>query len=162
EITGQSREESTGWSWLDAVHPDDRLSVQRQWMDAVETKGALKSEYRVRTHQGTYRYFTVRGIPVRNEDGSFREWVGTFADITEQKLAENAIAMSAAKLRAYFETASQGIIRVDEQGRIEELNAKLLELCGYAREELIGQEVTILVPEESRKAYSKHIAGLFR
>jgi PAS domain S-box-containing protein len=70
--------------------------------------------------------------------------------------------MSAAKLRAYFETASQGIVRVDEQGRIEELNAKLLELCGYSREELIGSDVTILVPEDLRKTYARHIAGFFR
>jgi len=162
EITGQSRDESAGWNWLDAVHPDDRQRVQRQWKEAVETKSTLKSDYRVRTRQGSYRSFTVRGIPVLNADGSFREWVGTFADVTEQKVAENAIAVSSAKLRAYFETASQGIIRVNEQGRIEELNARLLELCGYSREELIGQDVTILVAEELRKSYAKHIAGLFR
>ena len=162
DITGQSYEQSEGWNWLDAVHPDDRERVKHQWMDAVEAKRTLKSEYRVGMRNGSYRTFMVRGIPVENADGTFREWVGTFTDVTEQKLAENAIAVSAAKLRAYFETASQGIIRVNEQGQIEELNTKLLELCGYSREELIGQEVTILVPEELRKPYSKHIAGLFR
>lgn len=162
EITGQSYEESEGWDWLDAVHPDDRDRVERHWMDAIEAKNILKSEYRVRMRYGSYRHFMVRGVPVANADGSFREWVGTFTDVTEQKSAENAIAVSAAKLRAYFETAAQGIVRVDEQGRIEELNAKLLELCGYSREELIGQEVTILVPDDLRKTYARHIAGFFR
>ncbi len=162
EITGQSHAESEGWNWLDAVHPDDRDRVKRSWMDAIEAKSILKSEYRVRMRQGGYRHLMVRGIPVANADGSFREWVGTFTDVTEQKVAENAIAVSAAKLRAYFETASQGIFRVDEQGHIEELNARLVELCGYSREELIGSDVTNLVPEELRKMYARHIAGLFR
>src|SRR6185369_8093932 len=42
------------------------------------------------------------------------------------------------------------------------MNAKLLELCGYTREELIGREITLLVPEELRKPYARHIAGFFR
>ncbi|MBZ5617653.1 MAG: PAS domain S-box protein [Acidobacteriia bacterium] len=162
ELTGQSSEQSEGWGWLEAVHPDDRERVKQTWTAALDTKSILRTEYRVRLCQSGYRHFTVRGVPVMNADGSFREWVGTFTDVTEQKSAENAIALSAAKLRAYFETASQGIVRVDEQGRIEELNARLLELCGYSREELIGKEVTILVPEELRKTYARYIAGFFR
>jgi PAS domain S-box-containing protein len=162
EVTGQSQEESEGWEWLDAVHPDDQKRVRQQWADAIRAKSSLKSEYRVRMRHGSYRHYMVRGVPVANADGSFREWVGTFTDVTDQKSAENAIATSAAKLRAYFETAAQGIVRVDEQGRIEELNAKLLDLCGYSREELIGRELTILVPEDMRKTYARHIAGFFR
>jgi len=162
DLTGQSREESDGWNWLDAVHPDDRQRVQGQWTEAIEAKRALKSEYRVRMWNGIYRNITARGIPVTNEDGSFREWVGTFTDVTEQRSAENAIAVSAAKLRAYFETASQGIVRVDEHGRIEELNARFVELCGYSREELIGREVTMLIPDEMREKYGRRIGGLFR
>jgi PAS domain S-box-containing protein len=91
EITGRSGGESQGWGWLEAVHPDDRDRVRRQWTGAMETKSALRTEYRVRMCQGGYRHFTVRGVPVANADGSFREWVGTFTDITEQKLAEPAI-----------------------------------------------------------------------
>jgi PAS domain S-box-containing protein len=162
EFTGQSLAASDGWGWVDAVHPSDRQRARQHWKDAIESRSFFKTEYRVRSRHGSYRHFSFCGVPIANSDGSFREWVGTITDVTAQRIAEGRAAASSAKLRAYFETASQGIVRVDESGRIEELNQKFLDLCGYTREELMGCELTILVPEEHRKTYARHIASFFR
>jgi PAS domain S-box-containing protein len=87
EFTGQSEEEVRGWGWLQALHPDDREPTAKMWAEAVASKQVCVTEYRVRRHDGLYRYLAVRGVPVLKEDGTIREWVGICSDITESKEA---------------------------------------------------------------------------
>jgi PAS domain S-box-containing protein len=54
----------------------------------VARKGVYEVEYRVRRRDGIYRDFFVRGVPVFDESGGVREWVGSSIDITERKQAE--------------------------------------------------------------------------
>ena len=61
--------------------------------------------------------------------------------------------------RAVFESAPDGIVVVDLEGRIVELNPCVLEQFGYTAEELIGERVEILVPETVRAAHEGHRAG---
>ena len=90
-FTGQSEHEVMGWGWLNAVHPDDRRPTAQIWKNAVGTKSIYETEYRVRRHDGAYRYFMARGVPMFNEDRSIREWVGTCIDITDRREAEEAL-----------------------------------------------------------------------
>lgn len=89
--TGQSAEEIKGWGWAAVLHPDDAERTAAIWKQAVETRSIYKTEYRVRRHDGVYGHFGVRGVPVRNADGSIREWVGTCTDITERMLVEQTL-----------------------------------------------------------------------
>jgi PAS domain S-box-containing protein len=94
ELTGQTPEENTGWGWLDALHPDDRALARETWERASTTLTPYRVSYRIRTRSVSYRYFDVIGVPVKNEDGSLREWIGTFNDVTAQKEAEQALERS--------------------------------------------------------------------
>jgi len=86
--TGQSEAEVKGWGWLDAVHPDDRERTISIWSDAIAARSLYETEYALRRYDGVYRSFLVRGVPVFNEDGSIREWIGSCTDITEFKRVE--------------------------------------------------------------------------
>lgn len=88
-LTGQSQKESGGWGWLDALHPEDREKAQIAWEFALETKTNFSAEYRIRSADGSYGHYAVRGVPVFNADGSFRQWIGTITDISERKEAES-------------------------------------------------------------------------
>jgi PAS domain S-box-containing protein len=88
KLTGQTREEMLNWGWLNALHPECRERSARLWKEALRTKGVYEDERRVRLRDGSYRVFQVRGVPVFEEDGRLREWVGTDTDITERKQAE--------------------------------------------------------------------------
>ncbi|MHB9133892.1 MAG: PAS domain S-box protein [Armatimonadota bacterium] len=101
--TGQSAEEVRGWGWRDAVHPDDVARVEQEWDSAVAEKRMYEVEYRLRRYDGIYRNFLARGIPVFDEDGNVREWVGTCIDITEMKQAEEAIKHERAYLASAIE-----------------------------------------------------------
>ena len=88
QITGQTDAERAGWGWLEAIHPDDRGPTGQNWLNSLATKTVHKNEFRVRTRDGAYRWFQVRGVPVFAPDGSVREWVGANTDIHERKLAD--------------------------------------------------------------------------
>ncbi|MGE5238232.1 MAG: sensor histidine kinase, partial [Chloroflexota bacterium] len=96
--TGQSFEEVRGQGWSEALHPDDVAHALQVWRKAVSLKSRYEVEYRVRRHDGIYRHFMVRGIPVLQKDGTIREWVGTCIDITDRKKADKEIRRLNAKL----------------------------------------------------------------
>lgn len=87
-LTGQSRDQYQGYGWADAVHPDDAAPTVQAWNDAVARKGTFVHEHRVRMTDGAWRHFAVRAVPILEQDGSIREWVGIHTDITAQRLAE--------------------------------------------------------------------------
>lgn len=98
EFTGQRFEEYQGWGWLKAIHPDDQAQTAEAWKTAIANHTPYCTEHRLRRRDGVYRAMSVRGVPVFQEDGSVREWVGTHADITERKQAQAALEERAQEL----------------------------------------------------------------
>ncbi len=86
-ITGQTVEEYQGNGWLDAIHPEDRERVERDWQECVGSGKVFDSRYRVRTKTGSYRHYDVRAVPIER-DGKIVEWVGASTDVTGQREAE--------------------------------------------------------------------------
>jgi PAS domain S-box-containing protein len=81
EFTGLSLEESLGFGWLDAIHPEDVESTKAAWSDAVE-KGEYYIEHRVRREaDGEYRWHQTRAKPIESADAATTDWVGTMTDI---------------------------------------------------------------------------------
>jgi len=90
-ITGQTREEYQNFGWANAVHPDDAADSIVAWNKAVAAKGMFVHEHRVRRHDGEWRTYAIRGLPIVGADGELVEWVGVHTDITEQRAAEQAL-----------------------------------------------------------------------
>src|SRR5690348_15996693 len=86
-ITGQTQEQYAGFGWLNAVHPEDRERVERDWRECVRTGKIFDDRYRIRTKNGSYRHYDVRAVPIER-DGKIAEWVGASSDVTSQREAE--------------------------------------------------------------------------
>lgn len=86
-ITGQTADEYLGGGWLEAIHPEDRERVERDWLECVDTGKIFDSGYRVRTKSGSYRHYDVRAVPIER-GGKIIEWVGANTDVTGQREAE--------------------------------------------------------------------------
>jgi PAS domain S-box-containing protein len=91
-FTGQTYDEWKALGWLDALHPDDRERTGRLWAHCVTTRGVFETEYRLRRADGQYRWTAVKGVPVLDEDGAVREWIGANTDIHEMIMAQAELA----------------------------------------------------------------------
>lgn len=81
EYTGQNREEAVGVGWVNYVHPEDRERVHAAWDKTLQGQAPYEVEYRVRSKEGRYRWFSGRGAPVYDSSGKVRRWVGITTDI---------------------------------------------------------------------------------
>jgi len=92
--TGQTLDEWLGYGWLDAVHPDDRAYAEKQWREAVDARGMVDAEFRLRSPDGGWRWTNVRAAPVLDAEGRIEKWAGMNIDIDARKRAESVLQES--------------------------------------------------------------------
>ncbi|MEA2259270.1 MAG: hypothetical protein QOJ51_2095 [Acidobacteriaceae bacterium] len=89
EYTGLSVEQTSGAGWQRAIHPEDLVRHSEKWRISVATEEIFEDEARFRrAADGEYRWFLVRGVPLRDQHGNIVKWYGTLTDIEERKRTE--------------------------------------------------------------------------
>lgn len=86
--TGMTLEESCGNGWNKPFHPDDQQRAWDAWQNATTKIATYSIECRLRRADGIYRWWLIRGVPVRDTDGKIIKWFGTCTDIEELKQIE--------------------------------------------------------------------------
>jgi PAS domain S-box-containing protein len=140
EYAGLGADRARGSPWPSAVHPDDRGRYEARREAAARDGGPFVVECRLLRHDGAYRWFLARVTPRPGPDGGVEEWVGTAADIDDQKRA-------AAQTDALFEGASVGIALLDRGLRFTRVNEAFAETHGVSRGALVGRTVGEALPE---------------
>jgi len=136
------------------VHPEDRAARDRVMRRAIQAHSSCETEYRIVLPDGTIRWIGGRARCVSDTKGKPTRLLGVSMDITERKQAEELFQLAT-------EASPSGTLLVDHQSRILLVNAHIEELFGYARDELIGKAVDILVPERFARAYTSDRANFF-
>ncbi|MBC8134274.1 MAG: PAS domain S-box protein, partial [Fibrella sp.] len=131
-LTGQTEAEYSGYGWADAVHSEDAQPTIDAWDESVRTRTPFEFEHRVRRYDGVWRLFSIRGVPILEESGEIREWVGTHTDITEEREAEQEQIRTLAQLSAVLESATDGIVVADMSGDILMMNPAGLALHEFS------------------------------
>jgi PAS domain S-box-containing protein len=135
--------------WADNIHPDDRERIL-SGVSRVFEVGTHVHEYRFRHADGTYRWMHDSLKLVREADGSPREMLGCFFDITTQRSAAEALRASEANFRALIEGLPAPVF-VHRGNRILYVNPAAVTLLGYARaEEIVGRPPLSLIAESYR------------
>ena len=159
-FTGQCPEAIQGWGWADAVHPEDRPNALRRWEQALKAASAYEVEYRLRRHDQCYRHMAVRGVPVRNADGSVREWVGTCTDVTAARELEAELRRTSRYMRSLIEASLDPLVAISPAGTITDVNQATEAATGRARAELVGSDFADYFTEaaQARAGYQRVIA----
>ncbi len=105
-LTGQAFDDYQGFGWAKAVHPEDAQPTIDAWLAAVRERRPFSFEHRVRRHDGQWRNFSVRAIPILDATQDIREWVGVHTDITEQRLAEQGLREANTRKDVFLATLS--------------------------------------------------------
>ncbi|MEX3944708.1 response regulator [Paraburkholderia sp. BR10937] len=108
DYTGLDAGQSHGLAWLDAVHADDREEIRHTWLKAVSSGAAdYRHELRIRRHDGIYRWFDVRIVPMRDPRGGVNKWFGSCTDIDAQREATQERERLLASEQAARQTAEE-------------------------------------------------------
>ncbi len=141
EFTGRTLEEELGDGWIDGVHPDDRVRVER-YMRAQERRGEpYTQQYRVLAADGEYRTVVDAASPMLGANGELLGYAGTTLDITEQLRQEQSRIEAEGLLTIALEASPVGVGFVDERLRFVRLNRTLAELHDLPVEAHIGRSV---------------------
>jgi len=98
EYTGLSLTDARGWGWRAAVHPDDLAGLEDYWRQVLGSGQPGELEARLRRHDGTYRWFIFRAMPLRDAEGRIQKWYGQNIDIDDRRRAEDELRRSEAYL----------------------------------------------------------------
>src|SRR5262245_24766502 len=98
DFSGRSLEEEIGNGWADGIHPDDLSQCVETYTRAFDHCESFQIQYRFRRKDGEYRWIVDSGVPRFNADGTFAGYIGSAIDITERKLAEDALSMVSRRL----------------------------------------------------------------
>ncbi len=151
EYSGLTVEESIGLGWQAIVHPDDEPASVDRWQRALDAEEVFETEYRLRRHDGAYRWFIGRNVPLKDERGKVTGWFGTATDIHRLKEVEEDLGQSRERLRVTMESATDyAIITQDVEGRIEAWSKGAERIFGWTEEEVLGKVGDFIFTPEDR------------
>jgi PAS domain S-box-containing protein len=135
EYLGAPLGEVIGWRWMDEVHPDDVAFKVKTWLKALESESPHDVVCRIRGADGRYRWFEVRGDPLRASDGTVLGWYGVLIDIDDRRKAEDALRESEYKLRQITETQPGLLWSNGPDGEPTHINQRMLDYSGMRFED---------------------------
>ena len=136
EYTGLSAEESRGWGWQSAIHPEDRVPLTEKWRALVVIGEPGEMEARLRRHDGVFHWFLMRVEPLRDETGKIVRWYGTCTDIETLKQTEEKLREEERELRRITDVIPQAIVVQDPAGSPIYANQTTLDYTGLAAEDV--------------------------
>jgi PAS domain S-box-containing protein len=137
------------------IHPDDAGDAAMRWKATREMHQPFETEFRIRRHDGVFRWHLTRAVPVESEDGRGR-WIGSNTDIEDQKAVmasleasnenlELRVAESDAERDRMWQLSTDVMIVADFEGLIRAVNPAWTNLLGWSADEMVGAKLTDFV-----------------
>lgn len=109
DYTGLTLEESYGDGWNIPFHDEDKQTAWQAWQHAVQHQATYALECRLRRKDGEFRWWLIRGVPVKDKQGVIVKWFGTCTDIHELKTTEKALRDSEFRWQFALDGSNQGV-----------------------------------------------------
>ena len=126
------------------IHEDDRAAVMVRIQDCLEGRGPYYSEHRMVRADGSLIWVADRGdVVAKDEGGASLRMVGSFADVTERKQAEDALATSEENLRRILSISPEGVLAFSSDHQISFCNERLIDVLGVS----LGDNDRVQMPQ---------------
>ena len=166
DFTGRTLEQEQGNGWAEGVHPDDLKLCFEIYTSHFDARQPFYMEYRLRRHDGEYRWLSDSGVPRIDEQGVFSGYIGSCSDITVTKQAQIALqesehlaqqTLTELQYQKYALDQHAIVATTDVHGAISYVNDKFCQISGYSQQELIGQNHRILNSGHHPKEFFKNL-----
>ena len=155
DYTGLDFEDSDGWGWVQALHPDDREAARDYWRPALEDGVTLEVELRFRRVDGAYRWHILRAVPIREADGTLIAWFATATDVDELRYQQT-------RWQAIADSVSELVWTAGTDGKVTFANARVGEYTGTPVEQLIATDWADFVHAQDTAVAVKTYFGAVR
>jgi len=150
--------------WANSIHPDDLTYAAESFAQITQSGGGEIREYRIIRPDGSVRWISDKGFAIHDENGNIYRIAGIAEDITERKLAQQALQESEEKFRTVAEQ-SPNMIFINKHGKIVYVNPTCEEMMEYNKEEFYSPDfdfLSLIAPESVetvRSSFKRHNAG---
>ncbi|MGI9285917.1 MAG: ABC transporter substrate binding protein [Pseudomonadales bacterium] len=158
KITGLNPEDALSHHDFTGVHPDDLPKVKQAVDKMQQTHITERSEQRFVRADGSCAWIVADAAPEYDDNGNITGLIGTLTDVTELKQIQAKLQRERAYHAAVTETAAEGIITIDERSKVRSFNRAAENMFGYAANEVIGNNITMLMPAPYHDAHENYIA----
>jgi len=158
EVYGYSPEEILQGGdrlWFRRIHPDDVERVKEAFRALLKQNSGFDLEYRIQRKDGKWIWVRDRAVAVSKEDGVLYAY-GVFTDITERKLAEEALRESEEKYRFLVNSSGYPITVFSADGILELINPEGADNLGGVPEDFVGKSMYELFPEKAEFLMERH------
>jgi two-component system sensor histidine kinase EvgS len=162
QLTGWSRKEAVGLPVAEIFHIINQETRLPATIPVIETlaKGAvqgLANHTVLIARDGTERPIADSCAPIRNRAGQIIGAVLVFRDVSEEYVTQKALRDSATHIHTILDNLPDGIITISEKGIVETVNPAVERMFGYARAEITGQNIKMLMPEPYHDAHDNYL-----
>jgi len=127
DFTGMNYEQTKNKGWAQLLHPEDFERAWTVWQESLRTGKDYEIEYRMRRHDGVYRWLLARAMPLRDDAGNIVKWFGTCTDIHDQRMMSDVLEQKVAE-------RTQELQRINLE--LEASNNELLQFASVASHDL--------------------------
>jgi PAS domain S-box-containing protein len=136
KYSGRTPEELRDWNAIGIVHDDDALRNAALFLEAIVHGMPYDHEIRLRRHDGVFRWFSNRGVPITDDNGNVLRWYVLLTDIDDRKCAEERLAESRRELKLAIDATPALIWSATPDGHTDSVNQHFVDYVGSTYEEL--------------------------
>ena len=155
EFMGEAMQGTLGERWTAAIHPDDFEACRDAYMTAIAEHRDYRWEFRLRRHDGVYRWVLSFGAPRAAPDGSFGGYVGMCVDISEQRAGDLKLREAVARYETLAKLAPVGIFQTAADGNCLYVNDRWCQLAGLSQQDAAGSGWLRAIHPEDREETSR-------
>lgn len=157
EMAGMTSEAARGKGWMNAIHPEDRGRIEREWSEAMRNRTPFVAENRFLRPDGTVTWLQGTAAELLDATGAMTGYIGTIVDLTEQKRVEDALRVARNQLKMVTDTMSAAVTQCSADRRYVWVSRGYAAWVGRQQEEIAGRPIAEILGEEGYETIRPYV-----
>lgn len=158
DFTGRAPSQERDHGWVQGIHADDRHRCLAIFESSVAARCEFELDYRLRRHDGLYRWVLNRAVPRYADSGEFAGFIGSAIDVTDRRRQESALRQSEERYRAVVDSQTEMVCRFTKDMTLTFVNEAYCRFLGKHRSDVLGSKLSAYLPADSLGQLGRSVA----